>query len=284
MEVAFSIDPAQGLSREDELDCVRIAARLGYQSAWTPARGDATAFERCLAWHRASGLPTGVAVVPASGQPPEFYARQAAQVWQETEGRFVLGVGSGQLPHAYREIAPYLKTLRALLPPELPLYLAALGPRMLQLAAEVADGVALNWCSSEQVAWSREEVERAAARAGRQAPPLVEYIRTAVDPDPGAAARVLGQAMLGYALGPTPYRQHFARMGWAEELAHLDKDHDEASPELLSAVGAWGAPGETRPQFRTLSRGLDCAIVRVLVSRPGDVASACTVLEECSPT
>jgi len=43
-----------------------------------------------------------------------------------------------------------------------PLYLAALGPLMLHVAAERANGVALNWCTPEQVAWSRKSLESAA--------------------------------------------------------------------------------------------------------------------------
>ncbi len=283
VEVGFSIDPAQGLSRADELDCVRCAAELGYRSAWTPGRGDASAFDRCLAWHQASGLPTGVAVVPASGQPPEFYAQHAARVWEGSRGKFTLGVGSGRMAHAASEMRPYLEELRRLLPPGLPLYVAALGPLMLCLAAEMADGVSLNWCSEDQVAWSRSEVERAAAVAGRTAPPIAEYIRTAVDADPAAAARVLSGAMLEYALGPVAYRRHFERMGFAEELARPDSAGVPPSPRLLSAVGAWGAPGEVRHQFLGLSQGLDCAIVRVLVREPGDAESARLVLEECRP-
>jgi alkanesulfonate monooxygenase SsuD/methylene tetrahydromethanopterin reductase-like flavin-dependent oxidoreductase (luciferase family) len=283
MEVAFSIDPSQRLSRGDELDCVRYAAELGYQSAWTPARGDAAAFDRCLAWHQASGLPTGIAVVPASGRRPEFYAQEAARVWHGTGGKFVLGVGSGDMAHAVGEMGPYLEALRHLLPPELPLYVAALGPRMLQLAGEMADGVSLNWCSADQVAWSRTEVERAASRAGRPTPPIAEYIRTAVDSDAASASKILGNAMRQYALEPGPYRRHFERMGFADDLAHLDSARARPSGRLPSAVGAWGAPGAVRQQFFDLSRGLDCAIVRVLVREPGDSASARRVLEECSP-
>src|SRR5262249_7214148 len=96
MRVGFSIDPRQGLSEADELRLVELGARLGYESAWTPSGPAAAAFDRCLRWHAASGLPTGISVVPASGQPPEFYAEHATRAWEGTGGRFTLGVGSGQ--------------------------------------------------------------------------------------------------------------------------------------------------------------------------------------------
>src|SRR5690348_11362215 len=146
MRIGFSIDPRQELSETDELRLVELGARLGYDSAWTPSGPDQAAFDRCLRWHRASGLPTGISVVPASGQPPAFYAEHAARVWDETGGRFVLGVGSGQMAgHAAERMREYLLELRSLLPAAQPLHLAALGPRMLRVAAELADGVLLNW-------------------------------------------------------------------------------------------------------------------------------------------
>src|SRR5215471_11315017 len=170
MRLGFSIDPRQALSEADELRLVELGAQLGYESAWTPSGPDAEAFDRCLRWHRASGLATGISVVPASGQPPSFYAEQARRVWEGTGGQFVLGVGSGRMAHAAQGMRAYLGELRALLPPDQPLYAAALGPLMLRVTAELTDGALLNWCSPEWVGWSRERLERAAAAAGRPAP------------------------------------------------------------------------------------------------------------------
>ena len=283
MEYAFAIDPAQGLSRENELDCVRLAAELGYRSAWTPGTADGSAFDRCLDWFRASGLTTGIAVVPASGQPPSFYADQAIRVWEESGGKFILGVGSGQMAHAVREMSSYLAELRERLPAGLPLYVAALGPQMLALAAETAEGVSLNWCSAAQVAWSRAKVGEAAARASRPLPVVAEYIRTAIDLDSSLAARVVGAAMQTYALGSAAYRRHFERMGFADELAQQRAEHRQPSPEMLSAVGVGSEPGTGRQHFLKLAQGLDLAIVRVLVCTKGDANSARAVLEECRP-
>ena len=281
MATGFSIDPDQGLSEADESRLVRLAAELGYESAWTPSRPDSAAFERCLRWHKASGLPVGISAVPASGQSPAFYAEQAKRVWDETRGRFTLVVGSGQADHPARMMRVYLPDIRARLPQGLPLYLAALGPLMLRVAAELADGVALNWCTAEQVAWSRQQLSDAAKIAGRPVPRIIEYIRTAVDPNPNAAKQTVGQAALRYALIPM-YRAHFERMGFAEELRGIGES-GAMSERLASSVGAAGAPGQTRKQFEQLAVGLDLPIVRVLVVNRGDAESARRVLEECRP-
>lgn len=280
---SFSIDPRQQLAEADEDACVRFGAELGYQAAWTPATPGPEAFDRCIRWHRVAGLPTGTNVVPASGVEPEELARRARRAHEATGGSFTLGVGSGQLPHPAPQMREYLARLRDLLPEGPPIYVAALGPLMLEVAGELADGVALNWCSAEQVAWSRERVEAAARAAGRPAPAIVEYIRTSVDDNRPLARQTLAQAALQYAIGAPAYRRHFERMGFAEELARLEREEGEASDQLLHASGAFGTPGEVRSQVERLAAGLDEAIVRVLVTRPGDAASARRVLEECAP-
>src|SRR5215467_13103664 len=280
MRIGFSIEPRQGLSEADELGLVELGARLGYDSAWTPSGPDEAAFDRCLRWHAASGLSTGISVVPASGQPAAFYAEHAARAWEGTGHRFTFGVGSGRWDRAAERMREYLGELRTLLPDGQPVEIAALGPLMLGVAGELADGVLLNWCSPEWVGWSRTRVERAAAAAGRPAPEVVEYIRTSVDPDAALARSTLGTAALQYALGPNAYRRHFERMGFGAELDGLERSGGEPGADLLAASGAAGAPGDVRPQFDRLADGLDLAIVRVLVTSPGDAESARRTLEE----
>ena len=283
MTVAFALDPDQGLRQGDEQAVVRLAAELGYESAWTNAGPDAAAFDRCLRWFEASGLPTGISAVPASGQPPEFYAEQAMRLSEKTGGKFTLVVGSGVMSHAAAGMRRYLPEVRSRLPKSFPLYLAALGPLMLKVAGELADGVSLNWCSPEQITWSRQRVEEAARAAGRPVPRIVEYIRTAVDPDGQLAQKTVGMAAGRY-LRFDPYRRHFERMGVAEELQRLVDSNGQTALGVVRSVGAAGKPGETRQEFERLSKGLDLPIVRVLVTRPGDVDSARRVLEECRPS
>jgi alkanesulfonate monooxygenase SsuD/methylene tetrahydromethanopterin reductase-like flavin-dependent oxidoreductase (luciferase family) len=283
MRIGIGIDPAQGLSEADESGLLRLAAQNGYESAWTPSGPDEAAFDRCLRRYHESGLDTGISVVPASGRPPSFYASHAVRVWESTGGHFVLGVGSGELDKPGPAMREYLSQLRHLLPPELPVYVGAMGQMMLGVAGALGDGVALNWCSSEQVKDARTEVTRAASGAHRQAPVLAEYIRTVVDADVALARATLSAAMLGYALGPPQYRRHFERKGFAGELQELEAGQHAPSDALLAASGGYGRPGEVRAQFEGLAEGLDLAIVRVLVTRPADANSARRVIDECAP-
>lgn len=285
------------------------------------------------------GLTTGIAVSPVMWRSPVAFAMSGGTVSQLTGGKFIMGIGSGG---AYRPrtrkaagmskvsalalMRDYVSTVRALVSgqevnyegetvslsgirlgirpePNTPVYLAALGPKMLELAGELADGACLNWCSPEQITWSRERIAGGAARMGRDPSGIkvVEYIRVCVDDDEDTARRALAKATMGYALGATVptererqlgYRAHFERMGFANELAELDEmrtkgaSRDEVAdafpPALLKTVGYYGPAGGAAEAFNKLAQGLDTAIVRVVAARPG-IESTRAVMEACRP-
>ncbi|TVZ05707.1 LLM class flavin-dependent oxidoreductase [Trebonia kvetii] len=182
--------------------------------------------------------------------------------------------------------------------PPAPVYLAALGPQMLRLAGESADGALLNWATPERIAASRELVDEGAARSGRGpgTVPLTMYIRVCVDEDVTAARQAFGAQVLGYAMGQpgippsAGYRGLFAQMGFEAELSELERRRDrgtamrdlvDAAPdEMLSAVGYYGPPAGAPAAFARLSAGLDEAIVRIITARPGlePVAAAMAAL------
>lgn len=340
MEVGLGLDYTLGLSFEEQAMLSREAARLGYTSIWTPEGAGYDSFQTCAHRWRASGLTTGIAVSPVLYRTPVALAMSAGTLSELTGGRFVLGIGAGSAyrPEGRRSLGlpkvstlalmrDYLVTLKGLLagdtvdyegpaltvrgiklgiqpPPRTPVYLGALGAEMLRLAGELADGAALNWCASEQVAWSRQRIAEGAARAGRDpsSVKVVEYIRVCVDDDVDRARWAYARAVMGYALGPRVptererslgYRAHFERMGFAEALASLDgmrqrgasaeEIADAFPPELLRQVGYYGPASGAAEAFRRLAQGLDVAIVRVVAARPG-VESVRAVMRACQPS
>jgi len=185
--------------------------------------------------------------------------------------------------------------------PPAPVYLAALGPQMLRLAGETADGALLNWATPERIAVSRVRIDEGAARAGR-APgsvPMTMYIRVCVDDDAAAARQVFGTQVLGYALGrpgvpeSAGYRGLFAQMGFDAELTELEqrRDRGAAMPELvaatpdemLHAVGYYGPAAAAPAAFARLSAGLDEAMVRIITARPG-LQPVVETMEALTPT
>jgi alkanesulfonate monooxygenase SsuD/methylene tetrahydromethanopterin reductase-like flavin-dependent oxidoreductase (luciferase family) len=165
-------------------------------------------------------------------------------------------------------------------------YLAALGPQMLRLAGETADGALLNWATPERIAASRAEIDAGAARAGRDlgTVPMTMYIRVCIDDDVAAARLAFGTQVLGYAMARpgmpknAGYRALFAEMGFDAELSELEQRHDRgaampelvaaAPEEMLQAVGYYGPAGPAPAAFARLSQGLDEVMVRIITTRP----------------
>jgi alkanesulfonate monooxygenase SsuD/methylene tetrahydromethanopterin reductase-like flavin-dependent oxidoreductase (luciferase family) len=202
---------------------------------------------------------------------------------QVTTGEAVAGAGTaGGSPGWPRSASLGVKDL-----PAAPVYLAALGPQMLRLAGETADGALLNWATPDRIAASRTEIDAGAARAGR-APgsvPMTMYIRVCIDDDVAAARLAFGTQVLGYAMARpgmgknAGYRALFAEMGFDAELTELEQRRDQgagmpelvaaAPEEMLQAVGYYGPAGPAPAAFARLSAGLDETVVRVVTARPG---------------
>ena len=86
--------------------------------------------------------------------------------------------------------------------------------QMVQLAGELADGVAFNWSSADQIAWSRDQVaEGASEAAGTAQVNIMQYIRICVDEDEDIARQAYTRATLGYAMA-RPGASQGARISW----------------------------------------------------------------------
>lgn len=246
MEFGVGLDGTLQLSYAEQAELSAEAARLGYTQVWTPEGSGEDSFQLCaMRWAATrdvipGGVTTGIGVSPVPLRTPMGFAMSAGTLSRMTEGRFILGVGSGQadVPN-YRHtwnmrgtstiglMRDYVTTIRGLVrgetvdyegpsvtyhgakltidpPPRTPVFLAALGPNMTMLAGEVADGVSLNWCDPETIALARGRVKEGAERAGRDPSEvkLAMYIRVCVDEDETVARRAFARAMQFYALGP----------------------------------------------------------------------------------
>jgi alkanesulfonate monooxygenase SsuD/methylene tetrahydromethanopterin reductase-like flavin-dependent oxidoreductase (luciferase family) len=195
---------------------------------------------------------------------------------------------AGQVVHADGlALGPRTMALRADGLPPVPVYLAALGPQMLRLAGEVADGALLNWATPDRIAASRELAAEGARRAGRDpaSVPLTMYVRVCVDDDTEAARRAFGSQVLSYAMAApgapktAGYRGMFGQMGFDAVLTELEdrRDHGTALPELVDAapdellrsVGYYGPAAGAASAYARFSAGLDETVVRIITIRPG---------------
>ena len=279
--LAMPVAELPGLAREAE-------AR-GYRTAWvSEAAGlEAIVLSTLIATHTRT-LKIANGVIPVQTRTPIVYGQVAATLAHLAPGRFALGLGSsseiivGQwhgLPFApsvqqMREAVQIirmvaggervnfegrfyrLKNFRLSVPAPSPapgIYLAALGPRMCELAGEVADGVLLNWIPPSAVPVSLRHVEAGAKRAGRSLADVdvAVYVRTCVTGDREDARAALARDITGYAT-VSVYARFFAECGFAEEMETVNaawKPGDRAgavkgiTSRVLDGLGAVGPAG-----------------------------------------
>jgi hypothetical protein len=301
LEIGLGIDSRFPLSGDGQRVIAYEAAAAGYTSLWTPIGNTREPFDVCATWTKSSGLPTGIAVAALSAWSTDDLASISKETVERCRGKFTLGIGAGSLTEApIRVMRGAIAELRERLP-GVRIYLGALGPQMLRLAGERCDGAALNWCSTEQVEWSRERVAAGARAAGRDAADVKihEYIRVCVDEDEQAARIALAKMVMTYALArpgadkTKGYRAHFARMGFDRALTDLEARRAKGVSEdelarifpvtLLRSVGYWGRPEGAREAFLRLAEGLDIAVVRPVPARRNDLAAARLAMRACAP-
>ncbi|MDQ4035450.1 MAG: LLM class flavin-dependent oxidoreductase [Chloroflexota bacterium] len=240
-----------GITAAVRSDHSRIGAeleRLGYPELWVNdnRRGDGIATVEAIAPATGS-LRFGVGVVALSEHSVTAIVERVAAANLPAD-RLTLGIGSGS--SASLDLVRQGATdLRRLLP-DVPIAVAAVGPRMSRLAGEVADAVVANWALPDRLAWVRERVEEGAEVAGRTPPRLVAYVRTAVDA--GAADRLRAEM------------ERYARLG--RHYARAFGDHPDA---LVGVAVESSDPAELAAALAPYRSVVDTVVVRGLPTHDG---------------
>ncbi|WP_205629348.1 TIGR03564 family F420-dependent LLM class oxidoreductase [Jiangella muralis] len=236
-----------GVSVAAVAERARAAASAGYETVWLSERSGWDPLTLLTAVGAAvPDVRLGTSVVRTHPRHPLALAAQALTAQAATGGRLRLGVGPSHAPivegqyglpfdRPVRHTREYLTALRPLLrgePVEYsgelltangqvtvagvetpPLLLAALGPAMLRVAGELADGVVTMWAGPRSIG---EHVvpalTAAAAAAGRERPAVVAGVGVAVTSDPDGA-RDWVQRHFGIAGDLPSYRAQLDREG-----------------------------------------------------------------------
>lgn len=219
MTRGFGIDAT--LAAEIAGELAKEVQSLGYGSLWvngSPAWG---AFDILEAAAATSDLDLGVGVLPLTSVSIDEVIEQV-RTRDLPEDRLWLGVGSNRKPGALAEVREACENLRSEL--DCQVVSGAVGPKMTQLAAEVADCVLFTWWPRNEVAKSRQVVHEAAADAKREVPIIASYVRCALLPQ---ASEALEKKAERYAAIPR-YAEVFARNGiTAAESVVTGADRDD---------------------------------------------------------
>jgi F420-dependent oxidoreductase-like protein len=221
----------------DIVDEVRRAAELGLDGVWWAERlnGDALT-SAVVAGLAVPGISVGTAIVTTFPRHPLTLASQALTVQAAVGNRLTLGIGPGRrqrvettfgvpFDRPARHSREYLGVLMPLLrgepadvkgethtitgrietpgarPPSV--LLAALGPAMLTIAGELADGTVTVWTGVRTIGTHIvPRITAAADAAGRPAPRVVVNLPIAVTDDPGDTRSSLTERFGGVGLVP----------------------------------------------------------------------------------
>jgi alkanesulfonate monooxygenase SsuD/methylene tetrahydromethanopterin reductase-like flavin-dependent oxidoreductase (luciferase family) len=251
--VSHGFGVTAGLEPEIAAPLAGRCQELGYSSMWSNDHPGAKGLETLAEYMKgAERIELGVAVIALDRQSPDEIAADLDRLGID-RGRLWLGLGAGFTEKPLTAMREALPGLRETLP-GVRLVLAAMGPKMCAFGGAAWDGVFFNWMTPEYAEKARGWVEDGASEAGRDAPPVFGYVRTAVGVD---AEERLAKDESFYRDLHKGYRSHFDRLG---------------APEGTVGVAAQNS-GEAQAELARY-RALDTVVVRALASATFEDMSA----------
>ena len=293
------------------------AERQGFDGLWLADIGslDAITLAAALAC-RTRTVRIGLGVVPAYTRTPALLAASVTTLSQLAPGRIVMGLGAsshamieGWHGMAFEKPLTRVKetaiTLRRMLageqvsfegetlrtagfrmsPPlkgDVPIYIAALRPKMLEMAGEVGDGVVINMQPLSAMPRMLEHIAKGAERAGKRLSDLEIVCRhsVCVTDDPAAARENFRKRFAPYFATPV-YNKFLAWCGFPEVAATIaegwrEKNREKTagafSDELIDQLAIIGDAEKCRADIRAFVKaGVTTPVINPVNATGGEV-------------
>ena len=250
--------------RRATLELAQRIEREGFTGIYCPSPGDGLALCEALALTTRE-IPLGTSIANIYTRHPSEYAQTAALVHEVSGGRFRFGIGVSHAPAHDRlgvrpgnpldDIRAFVRDLRAQdkqvggLPP---ITLATLRRRMVELAAEIAQGAV--WANGAR-SHMTESLKHLPETALRDPQFFVgDMVPTCIDDDVATAAAVNRRTLTGYVKLPN-YQNYWIEAGYQDEMrairAAITRGDDDAvraamSERWLSDVTLYGPASKVR--------------------------------------
>jgi probable F420-dependent oxidoreductase len=295
--IALSL-PAPTGDVKSTIELAQAAEAAGYDDLWLADAGGLDALTLTpLLLEKTSKVRVGIAVVPAYTRTPGVLSSTLTVIGQAYPGRFVPGLGTSshtiiedwhglKLEKPLTRMKETVALMRSMMAGEktayegetlrskgyrqgpiegMPIYLAALRPKMIEAAAEVADGVILNLFPRSALPRIMEHVAIGAERAGKK-PEDVEIVcrhMMVVTDDKALGREAFRGAFVSYYSTPV-YNKFLAWAGYedaANEIregwAAKDRERTAAAlpDELVDEIGLIGTAQETQALMRGYAEG-----------------------------
>ena len=291
----------------------QAAEETGYEIFWLPEGEGGKETPSILATlaQSTSTIQLGTGILTIYTRPAVLIAQVAASLTEITGERFVLGLGVGHGPallqehsitisRPFQRMRDYVQVVRQALAhgsmsyrgdvvtvPEMtwrfptpkgpvPIYLAALGPRMAALAGEIGDGVLFNLCPLEYLKEAVGRVKDGALGAGRD-PSQVDVACLALTCVGDSSGEEVCRRRIATYIA-MPFYQHMLRLsGFGEDVDRVaaalnhggaEHGHLAVSDRLLDALVVAGDPGTWRDRLSKFHQ-VGVSLVCLYPSRSG---------------
>jgi probable F420-dependent oxidoreductase len=275
------------------------AESIGYEDVWLADAGGVDALTlAALLLDRTERMRVGIAVSPVYTRTPAVFAASVATLADIGPGRFALGLGSGsetmingwhglQLRKPVAHVRETVTLLRQMLAGEktsfegqalrsegyrqpaldadVPIFLAALRPRMIELAAAIADGIILNLFPLQSLPRIMETIHSDLALAGREPGSLEIGTRLqAMVTDDVETARTLFRRLFGPYFTNPVYNAFLAWAGYETEAAEIldagsvgdwRRVRAALTDELVDGIAVIGAAEQCQERLLALAEG-----------------------------
>ena len=297
------------------VEYVKLAEELGYESAWVAEGSGGDPFSILTACALATKtIRLGTGVTPIFSRSAPTIGMAAACVDYFSGGRFILGMGSGHKVQVEQEHGlPFSQPVQRLreaidvvrmlfrdneihyqgstlsidgfklwfepLRKEIPIYVGAVNPKMIEIGGEIAQGVTMTYCTLERARMAAEHLAIGARRAGKSPEEVVlqTHLPCAVSSNSSKEDAINTiRGVFGPSLQRPRYRRIWAEAGFAEEVeaarqAWVEGDRHRAQQLLPAALiekfAVVGSPEECRARVQEYR---DAGIQLPIISpRPG---------------
>jgi alkanesulfonate monooxygenase SsuD/methylene tetrahydromethanopterin reductase-like flavin-dependent oxidoreductase (luciferase family) len=228
--------------RQATLELAQRIEQEGFNGIYCPSFGDGMGLCEALAF-ATHHIPFGTSIANIYTRHPYDYAQTAALIHELSGGRFRFGIGISHSPTYARlkiqvgkplgDMRQFVHELQAgaqqagELPP---LILATLRTKMLQLAAEIAQGAV--WANAARSHMAQSLSTLPADKRQEASFFIGNMIPTCITDDKAAAAVVLRRVLTGYVRLPN-YQNYWIEAGYEEEMLAIRQALANNEPDKL---------------------------------------------------
>jgi len=297
MRIAYSLGSL--LTINDVLDCVDHLSQYNPDTIWIPETWGMENFSMLSALSQKTKAKIGSSIINIYSRSPSLIAMGAATIDTISEGRLILGLGTSSTPiienfHGYQFEKPvsrmkeYVEIIRLILsnkpvnyngnffklkdfsllikPPrnDIPIYLAAVNEKMVQLSLEIANGVIFFLRPISELRDTIQKIKNKIDTACQ--------LITCVSHDSEKAIVRAKQTIAFYVSVGKIYREFLAKNGFQNETNEIfsefkksgfQKNYELVPDSMLNSLAVCGTPDESIKQFKKFQEtGLDMPIIQ----------------------